>query len=280
MLDPGRPEYPGHADIPAAAEVHRNPAPNRRRRNGMAGILITAAAFLATAGGKLLPLLYIFKSISLLSFLASLGIYAAVYGPAFGVGLTVMILLHELGHVVEIRRQGMRATAPVFIPFVGAAIFQRSHPTTAVRQAQIGIAGPIAGTVAASAALAIYAATHIQFFALWALVGFGLNLFNMIPFGMLDGGWVLTPVTKYAHILGLAIIGIGALYLHVFLGPILIIVVLFSLGSIVDRFRNARSSYYTSVPVSARLALLASWVVLVSYLVLALRQVAPVAFAG
>lgn len=280
MIEPGRSDYTAGPDIPADSPYHRARTSRRRQRSGVVGLLITAAAFLAGAGGKLLPLLYIFKSLSLLSFLASLGLYAAVYGPAFGIGLAVMILLHELGHVFEIRRQGMRATAPLFIPFLGAAIFQRSHPTTAVRQAQIGIAGPIAGTIAASAALALYSSVHVQFLAQWALIGLGLNLFNLIPLGMLDGGWVLTPVTKYAHLLGLAIIAAGVFYLHVFLGPILIIVLLFSFSSIVDRFRNARSPYYTSVPVNARLALFGSWVVLVGYLVLALRAVAPIAFTG
>jgi len=70
-----------------------------------------------------------------------------------------MILIHEFGHVIEINRQGMKATAPVFNPFVGAAIFQRDHPQSALHQAQIGIAGPLAGTLGATAAFVLYGAT-------------------------------------------------------------------------------------------------------------------------
>src|SRR5260370_33601493 len=125
-----------------------------------------------------------------------------------------MILVHEMGHVVELRRQGMQATAPIFIPFLGAAIFQRSHPTSALKQAQIGIAGPIAGTLGATAALALYAATHNEVLLLAAWLGFFLNLFNLVPVLQLDGSWGRAPVSKCFHAACYAVVAPLAL-LHV-----------------------------------------------------------------
>ena len=86
----------------------------------------------------------------------SFGAYAIFFGPWFAAALVAMILVHEFGHVIEINRQGMKATAPVFIPFFGAAIFQRDHPQSALHQAQIGIAGPLLGTVGAVVAYVLY----------------------------------------------------------------------------------------------------------------------------
>src|SRR5262249_58540681 len=114
------------------------------------------------------------------------------FGPAFAAGLVVMILVHEMGHVIEIRRQGMQASAPLFIPFFGAAIFQRQHPTDALKQAQIGIAGPLAGTIGATVAFVLYRTTHSPYILWWAYIGFLINLFHLIPVGMLDGGLIMS----------------------------------------------------------------------------------------
>ncbi len=196
--------------------------------------------------------------------MVSFGAYAVVYGPWFAVSLVAMILVHEMGHVVEIRRQGMQATAPIFIPFLGAAIFQRSHPTSALKQAQIGIAGPIAGTLGATAALALYAATHNEVLLLAAWLGFFLNLFNLVPVWQLDGSWVLAPVSKWFQAAGYAVVAALALF-HV-VSIFLIVIALLGVPTLVQRFRNADNPYYTSVPTSARWALGAAWLALVLYL--------------
>src|SRR4029077_6644987 len=111
------------------------------------------------------------------SALLSVVAYSFWGGPWFAVGLVLMIFVHEMGHVVEIRRQGMQATAPIFIPLLGAAIFQRSHAQSPMRQAQIGIAGPIAGTIGATAALVLYGSTGWPPLLIAAQWGFFINLF-------------------------------------------------------------------------------------------------------
>jgi len=197
--------YPVMSDIPPDSPHHVSAAPVSNRNRGLLGGLgaLLVAAF---AYGKY-ALLILVKVPFLLTAgtaLVSVVAYSFLGGPWFAVGLVLMIFVHEMGHVVEIRRQGMAATAPIFIPFLGAAIFQRSHAQSPMRQAQIGIAGPIAGTIGATVAFVLYGQTHWVVLLLWAYYGFLINLFNMIPFGMLDGGWILAPTSKWVQVAGLA----------------------------------------------------------------------------
>jgi Zn-dependent protease len=265
QLPPPPPIYQVTSDIPPSSQYHYSPAPPRRANRGILGGLAAAAAA-AFAYGKY-ALLILFKipfATTLVSLLVSFGAYAIVYGPWFGVALVTMILVHEMGHVVEIRRQGMQATAPIFIPFLGAAIFQRSHPTDALKQAQIGIAGPIAGTLGATAALALYDATQNEVLLLAAWLGFFLNLFNLVPVWQLDGAWVLAPVSKWFQAAGFAVLAALALF-HI-VSIFIIVIALLGIPTLVQRFRNADNPYYTSVPTRARWALGAAWLALVLYL--------------
>src|SRR6201987_6477930 len=157
---PPAPQYQGSSDIPPESPYHYSPTPQGRSGGGLLGWLGSAAlAVWAVFKYGLVLLVKLPAGATVLSMLVSFGGYALIFGPWFAVSLVVMIFIHEMGHVLEIRRQGMHATAPIFIPFLGAAIFQRSHPTDALKQAQIGIACPIAGTLAAPAAFLLYGST-------------------------------------------------------------------------------------------------------------------------
>ena len=265
-VPPPPPVYQGGSDIPPQSPYHYSPAPNQGARRGLGGWLggVLAAIWAFVKFGGLL----IFKipaAGTLISLVISFGGYALFYGPWFAVALVTMIFVHEMGHVVEIRRQGMKATAPIFIPFMGAAIFQRSHPTDALKQAEIGIAGPIAGTIGATAAFALYGSTHQPVLLLAALIGFYINLFNLIPVWQLDGAWILAPVSKWLQVAGYGMIVVAALFLH-FVSPLLIIVAVLGIPSLLQRFRSASDPYYTSVPAPARWAMGGAWLALVIYL--------------
>ena len=257
------PTYRVGADIPPQSPYHYSPQPRQANRAAAGWLTGAGAAALAFVKYGGLLLLKIPALGTLISAAISLGFYSLAFGPWTAVGLVAMLFVHEMGHVVEIRRQGMQATAPIFIPFLGAAIFQRSHPTTAVKQAQIGIAGPIAGTIGATAAFLLYLSTGQQVLLLTALIGFGLNLFNLIPVWQLDGSWILAPVSKWVYVAGYALVVLAILWLHSIL---LIIVAVLGLSSLVQRFRQAQSPYYASVPANARWALGAAWFGLVLYL--------------
>jgi Zn-dependent protease len=246
-----------------------------RRAAGRGGALGGLLALLATAWayGKYAVLFLLkfgaFKT--LLTLLISFGAYALFFGgPIVAAGLVLMILVHEMGHVLEIRRQGMPASAPLFIPFFGAAILQRQLPIDALKQAQIGIAGPLAGTVGATAAFALYGTVHASYLLFWAYIGFFINLINLIPVGMLDGGWIMAVVSKWFQIVGLAALLLAVVFLG--FSPIVLLIILMGLPALIDRFRNDRSAYYQSVPVPARLAMGAAWLFLTGYLAFAAFQ--------
>lgn len=257
------PTYQATADIPPDSPHHYSPAPSRRTSGGIgAGLLAGLAAAWAYGKYILLVALKFPAFATLLTGVLAVASYTIFYPWQVAVGIVVMIFIHEMGHVVEIRRQKMPATAPIFIPFLGAAIFQRAHPTTAIKQAQIGIAGPIAGTLGAIAAVAVFAATNNSLYLIVAYLGFLINMFNLIPFGMLDGGWILAPVSKWIQVAGLALL-VG-LFLARAVNPLVLLVVLLGMPMVYRRFKDkAYDAYLTSGPQSERVALGLGWLALV-----------------
>jgi Zn-dependent protease len=114
--------------------------------------------------------------------------YALIFGWKFAVGFVLLIFIHELGHYIEAKREGLSPKLPVFIPFLGAYVqYTRGHPWQTVR---VAIAGPILGGAAAAVCLAIAQSNGSRLLYALAYSGFFLNLFNMIPFGIFDGGAV------------------------------------------------------------------------------------------
>ena len=258
-------QYIATSDIPPDSPLHSSPQPQQNRRDliGWLGSGVLAVWGLVKYG--LLLAVKIPAITTLVSAAISVGAWSLIFGPWAAVALVVMIFVHEMGHVFEIRRQGMHATAPIFIPFLGAAVFQRSHPTDALRQAQIGIAGPIAGTIGATVAFIFFTSTQQPIFLVAAWFGFYLNLINLIPAGMLDGGWILAPVSRWLLVAGYGLILVGVLFLHAF-SVVLLIIALLGLPQLISRFRLGDSPYYTSVPAGARWALGFAWLGLVLYL--------------
>jgi Zn-dependent protease len=114
--------------------------------------------------------------------------YALIWGWKFGVGFVVMILIHELGHFVEARRQGLEVSLPRFIPFLGAYVLIKNSPLNPLRNALVALAGPAAGGLAAAACWGIGSETDSSLLHALAYAGFFLNLINLVPIGILDGG--------------------------------------------------------------------------------------------
>jgi Zn-dependent protease len=269
---PPAPAFPVTADIPPDSPYHQSPAPSTNTRRGLLGGL-GAALLTAWAYGKYI-LLFAFKFKFFATFLTifvSFGAYALFIGPWAAAGIVAMFFFHEMGHVIELRRQGLKTSAVILIPFLGAATFYRQNPQSPVRQAEISIAGPIAGTVAATAAFALYAVTHSPIVLFWAYFGFLINLFNLIPFGIFDGSWILAPASKWFQVVGLAIL--AGLLIFAPVSPLLIIFVLLGLPMPYRRFTDkALDAYMTSEPATARYAIAGSWLVLVIYLAFAFLQ--------
>ena len=155
------------------------------------------------------------------SMLVSMGAYALLWGWKFGVGLVLLLLVHELGHVLELRRQGVPASAPLFIPFLGAFVGMKQLPDDAWKEAQVALAGPILGSLGAAAVWAAGEALDSEFLVALAFVGFFLNLFNLLPIVPLDGGRAMAALHPAFWLAGL----IGLLALTILRpNPILLLV--------------------------------------------------------
>jgi Zn-dependent protease len=152
-------------------------------------------ALLLLTKGKML-LLGLTKLSTLLSMLAWVGVYWALYGWWFALGSVFSIYIHEMGHVISLRRLGIPADAPMFIPGIGAFVRLRRLSITPVQDSRIGLAGPIYGCGAALAALGLFYLTGSK--ALGAIAHFGavINLFNLIPVWQLDGSRGLRSLTR------------------------------------------------------------------------------------
>ena len=152
------------------------------------------AAFLLTKG-KLL-LLGLTKSTTVFSMLLSLGVYWTAWGWAFALGLVLSIYVHEMGHVAALRAFGIRATAPAFIPGLGAVVRLEQYPATPVEEARVGLAGPVWGLGAAVVCYVVHLATGSEIWAAIAQVGAWINLFNLLPVPPLDGGRGFRALTR------------------------------------------------------------------------------------
>lgn len=179
---------------------------NRKKRRGLAGL----GGLVTTLGALLLKLKGLFFLIkfgpALLSAIVSVVLYSFLFGWTFAVGLVALLFIHEMGHALVMKLKGIPVGALIFIPMLGAAVMMRQMPQNARDEAEVGIAGPIAGALAASVCLAFAeAAPYTQ--TVWtalAYFGFFMNLFNLIPIVPFDGGRVLAAIDRRVWILGFA----------------------------------------------------------------------------
>src|SRR6266516_4131669 len=193
-----------------------------RKRAAGAG---AALAALLAKGKSLLLLLPKLKLLTTFgTAFVSIAAYALLWGWPFAAGFVALLFLHELGHVIQLRREGVKASAPMFIPFLGAVITARSMGDDAAAEARVGLAGPILGSIASLAPLAIWLATGSDFWRALAYVGFFINLFNLLPVLPLDGGRAMAALSPTIWLVGLA--GLLALAIA-FPNPIIFLILLF-----------------------------------------------------
>jgi Zn-dependent protease len=163
-------------------------------------LLLAAGTFLLKFGA----ILYKLKVVTVAgSMIVSIGAYALLGGWWFGVGLVGLVFVHELGHVIALRRQGVPASAPLFIPFLGAVIGMKKLPENAWREAEVALAGPLLGSLGAAAVWAVGSYYHSHFLLALAFIGFFINLFNLIPVVPLDGGRAVAALHPAIWLLGL-----------------------------------------------------------------------------
>jgi Zn-dependent protease len=190
---------------------------------------------------------------SLITMLLTIGVYSQFFGWPFAVGFVLLILVHEYGHMLAMKQQGIPAGAPVFIPFVGAVIAMKGRPRDAFVEAVVGIGGPLLGGLGAVGCLVAALATGSKFFFALASTGFLLNLFNMLPVSPLDGGRITGAISRWLWVAGYAI-GVPVLLLTG--SPILGLILVLGLFTIYRTWKNPVRGYYEISP--ARRAMVAA----------------------
>jgi len=156
--------------------------------------------------------------------LVSVAAYSLIFGWKFAVGFVLLLFVHEMGHVIQLRREGIEASAPMFIPFLGAVIAAKSLGDNALAEARVGLAGPILGSLAAAALIPVWHATGNEFWQALAFTGFFLNLFNLLPVVPLDGGRAMAAMAPWMWFVGFAGLIVLAL---VYPNPIILLILVF-----------------------------------------------------
>jgi Zn-dependent protease len=230
--DPTRPEAPA---VPAGYYVPEpvpyvpEPPPRddraglKRIGGALAALGLIALKFGAKVKGLLLllPKLKIFTTSA--SMLVSIGAYSLIWGWKFALGFVLLLLVHEYGHVLQLRREGIPASAPLFIPFLGAVVGMKRLPDDAAAEARVGLAGPVLGSIGCLIPVALWQATGDEFWQALAFTGFFLNLFNLLPVLPLDGGRAMSALSPRIWVAGFLILVATAV---VFPNPIVLIIVL------------------------------------------------------
>jgi Zn-dependent protease len=226
---------------------------------------ILAVGFLVLKYGAVLLKLKVFTTAA--SMLVSIAAYAWIWGLPFAVGFVALIFVHELGHVLELRRQGVPASAPLFIPFLGAVIGMKQLPDDAWKEARVALAGPILGSVGAAAFLVAADVSGSDLLMALAFVGFFLNLFNLIPIVPLDGGRAVGALHPAIWLLGLLMMVAIAV---VSPNPILLIIVIVGALELWRRWRErGEAAEYYRLEVWQRVAVAVVYIGLIGILALA-----------
>ena len=204
---------------------------------------------LAAIGAALVALLAKLKAILLLlpkvkllasagTMLVSIAAYSFVFGWPFAVGFVALLLVHELGHVIQLRREGLKASLPMFIPFMGAVVAMKGMPKNAYVEAKVGLAGPVLGSLGALATLLLAYQVDSNLLKALAYTGFLLNLFNLIPVVPLDGGRAAAALHPGFWFAGLFVVALLAFYYQ---NPFFFIILAFVAFELYTRWENRKS---------------------------------------
>jgi len=241
---------------PASTAAPPPLAPEARsplRRVG--GAIAVVGLVIAKFGVKFKALLLLLPKLKILttsgSMLVSVAAYSLIWGWQFAAGFVLLLLVHEMGHVIQLRREGIAASAPMFIPFLGAVISAKSLGGNALAEARVGLAGPVLGSLGAAALIPVADATGNDLFRALAFTGFFLNLFNLLPILPLDGGRAMAAMAPWMWFVGFA--GLVGL---VFVAPSPILLLILVIGGMETwrRWRARRdgdeesAAYYKVAP--------------------------------
>lgn len=210
-----------------------------KSKKGTWGSIIALAIFLGSKLKFLALFAKLLKVPTLISMFISVGLYAMVYGWKFAVGFVYLIFMHEMGHLIAMKKQGLPVKPAIFIPFVGAVIsVDPRQIKTAKMESYIAFGGPILGAVAFLPFAALYWFTHEPLWGVLMFVGAFLNLFNLAPISPLDGGRIVGVLSTKLWFIGLL-----GMIVYAFLNPspVMILIIIFGCFALVDRRRQIKT---------------------------------------
>jgi Zn-dependent protease len=221
-------------DIRPPTEPRRQSRLRRTFGPVIAAIVAFAAKFKAII--LLLPKIKLLATAG--TMFVSLAAYAWIWGWQFAAGFIALLFVHEMGHWLQLRREGIRASGPMFIPFLGAVIMSRSLGRNALAEARVGLAGPIVGSLGAAACILVWHATGNDLWRALAFTGFFLNLLNLLPVLPLDGGRAMAAMAPWMWVVGfVALIPL----LIFFPNPIFLLILIFGGYETYKRWKLRRS---------------------------------------
>jgi Zn-dependent protease len=265
------PEPPVVPEPPTAEALDQQRRPSQLKKLG--GLLVPLGALVAKGKVFLLALAKIKAVATFGTMFISIAAYALAFGWPFAVGFVLLLFIHEMGHVIQLRREGVEASAPIFIPFVGALISVKSLGEDAAAEARVGLAGPILGTAGTLVPLAIWLATGSDLWRALAYIGFFINLINLMPVLPLDGGRAMAVLGPMVWIAGI-LVAVAAT--AIFLGPFMLLFVLLLGGpELYYRFKNRHSEQsreFHSVPTGTKVAVAFVYLSLIALLILGVAE--------
>jgi Zn-dependent protease len=234
--------------------------------------LLVAGKFLAKLKFLVLPVVKFFPVMlkSGATMFLSVWVYAMFWGWRYAVGFVVLLLVHELGHLVAARQVGLPVGAPMFIPFMGAVIALKEAPKDAWIEARVALGGPLLGTIGALACVGLYMVTGSELYRALAYTGFFLNLFNLAPIGVLDGGRIVSAVSPWLWSVGLVVI-LALLFTHFNLILLLILIISLPRLYLLFRKKTPEEERYFEVTRSQRFVVALLYFGLAAFLVVAMQ---------
>lgn len=200
--------------------------------------------------------------------------YSFVFGWPYAVGFVLLIFVHEMGHFVAARQRGLNVGAPTFIPFFGAWIALKDTPLNAETEAYVGLAGPVAGTLASIACWLIGYYFDIRLLLALSYAGFFLNLLNLVPLSPFDGGRVTQILSPRLWLAGVPILIALFFWMP---SPILIVMAILAAPQLMRAFRfdpkAPENAAYHNTDLETKIVYGTVYICLVGFLALASFEV-------
>jgi Zn-dependent protease len=263
---------------PAPEPYARTPEPGPPAKPSGAKRAAGPIALLLALAAKGKVLLLALPKLKLLttsgSMLVSVAAYSLIWGWKFAVGFVLLLLVHEMGHVIQLRREGIPASAPMFIPFLGAVVSAKSLGDDALAEARVGLAGPVLGTIGAALLIPVYWLTGSELWLALAFTGFFLNLFNLLPVVPLDGGRAMAAMAPWMWFAGFGLLAVLA---FTWPNPIMFLILLFGGLETYRRWKARKAGgdevqAYYAVPPRKRLLVLAVYLGLIVLLAVGMAE--------